>query len=279
MLLSTRHGYFLRSDDRETEVPLGLGRSDAGSLEWHPRAIASRGALDSTFRQDLYAEPYGRGFYDGFVATSGDLPVDEGSAGGGSSGGGSGAVAGTVVGGPAPERISPRHRSQVGYLLSGAPAGNTGLSQGIDLRYGYRFWGPLDLGVAAQLGHGAGALNPMDTTQQQQLTRVAVMLTLGAEWRPVERLGLRLDGAGGWVLLSGLAVLGTTALVGTEPRGFRAEFGGGVNVRLAGPFGIYARGGLALDGVYPAPSPPSFVPIPSSFSPSGFFNAGVQFSL
>jgi hypothetical protein len=278
MLISARYGYFLRSDDQETEVPLGMQRVDAGGLSWHPRAIASRGALDSTFRQDLYAEPYGRGFYDGFVATSGDIPVDEqgGSGGGGGSGGNSNA--GTLAGGPLPERLSPRHRSQIGYLFSGAPAGNTGTSHGVDFRYGYRYWGPLDLGVAAQFGHGSGGLVPPDPTQpqqpqqQQQLTRVALMFTLGAEWRPFERLGLRIDAAAGWQLLWGTAVISSTTLSGTEPRGLRVEFGGGANVRLAGPFGIYVRGGLALDGVYSQAAP-------STLSPSGFFNAGVQFSL
>ena len=159
----------------------------------------------------------------------------------------------------------------MGYLVSGAPAGNTGLSQGIDLRYGYRFWGPLDLGVAAQIAHGSGA-PAVDMMQQQQLLRAAVMLTLGAEWRPIERLGVRLDGAVGWQLLSGSAIIGGTTLTGTEPRGLRAELAGGVNVRLAGPFGIFARGGLALDGVYSQAAP-------SSLQPGGFFNAGVQFSL
>jgi hypothetical protein len=265
MLLSARHSYFLRSEDREAEVPFGLRQVDVAALAWQPRAIAARGALDSTFRRDLYAEPYGRGFYDGFVATSGDLPVEEPSATA------TAAAAGAIVAAPQ-ETGSPRHRSQVGYLFSGSPAGNAGWSQGLDLRYGYRYWGPLDLGVAAQLAHGAGPVPVDSTQQQQQLLRAALMFTLGAEWRPLERLGLRLDAAIGWQLLSGTAVINGTTLSGTEARGLRAEFGGGANVRVAGPFGFFARGGIALDGVYSqAPA--------SSLQPGGFFNAGVQFSL
>jgi len=98
------------------------------------------------------------------------------------------------------------------------------------------------------------------------------MFTLGAEWRPIARLGLRLDTAIGWQLLSGSLRLGGQQLTGTEPRGFRYELAGGVNVNLAGPFGLFVRGGLAVDGVYPQGAP-------SSVQPNGFFNGGVQFSL
>jgi hypothetical protein len=263
LVLSARHGYFVRRAESvsaaeasfdEAEVPLGGRRVEVASLQWRPRAIAARGALDTTFRQDLYREPYGRGFYDGFVATSGDLPVED---------------AAPALVASAPVRPSLRQRLSVGYLLSGAPAGNTGLSHGVDARYAYRFWRALDLGLAAQLGHGSG---PITSDGQQALFRVAVLFTLGAEWRPVERLGLRLDAAVGWQLLSGTAVIGGQTLTGAEPRGLRFEAGGGADVRIAGPFGIYARGGLALDGLYSDAAP-------SSLQPSGFFNGGVQFSL
>ncbi len=108
------------------------------------RAPSPRAArIDASFRNDLYREPYGRGFYDGFVATSGDLPVEEGAA----------------------ARSSPRrHHARIRAIasrsptaLSGAPAGDSGLSNGVDLRYAYRFWRALDLGLAGQAGYGASS--------------------------------------------------------------------------------------------------------------------------
>jgi hypothetical protein len=258
IMLVPGRAYFLRADDREAEVPLGGARVDAGDLSWRARAVAARGSLDQSFRQDLYAEPYGRSFYDGFVATSGDLPVEDASS----------SSAGTIMTTKLPERSSPRHRSQVGYLFTTPPLGQSGISHGLDVGYSYRFFGPLDIGLAGQLGHGQGALTPV----AQSLWRVAFLVVVGAEWRPVERLGLRIDGAVGWQLLSGTTVVNGQTLMGTEPRGLRVEVAGGANLRLAGPFGIYARGGLALDGTYP-------VAIPGGVVAGGFFNAGVQFAL
>ncbi len=253
VMVSARHAYYVRSDDQEAEARPGDRRVDVGALSWHARAIAARGALDSTFRNDLYREPFGRAFYDGFVATSGDLPVDEN------------AGAPTLVAAPL-ARANPRHCIAIAYGLSGAPAGDTGLSNGVDIRYAYRFWRALDLGIAGEMGRGTSA------SSGQSLWRTAAMVVIGAEWRPVARLGLRLDTAIGWQLLSGNLQLAGVRLTGTEPRGLRYELAGGINVNVAGPFGLFARGGLALDGVYPQGAA-------SSLRPNGFLNIGLQFSL
>lgn len=249
LLVSPRRRYYVRNEHEEAEARAGGGRVDVLKLTWHARAIAARGALDDTFRNDLYREPYGRGFYDGFVATSGDLPVEDATP--------------ALVAAPAITR-DRRHRISVGYALSGAPAGDAGLSNGVDLRYAYRFWRALDVGVAAEAAYGAGATD--------SLWRAAALLVVGAEWRPVARLGLRVDTGVGWQLLSGNVVLGGQKLTGSEPRGLRYELAGGVNVNLVGSFGLFARGGLALDGVYPRGAP-------SALSANGFLNLGVQFSL
>src|SRR5439155_18324365 len=79
VMVSAKRAYYVRSDDQEAETGAGLRRVEVSALPWHVRAIAARGALDTTFRNDLYRVPYGRGFYDGFVATSGDTPVEEGT--------------------------------------------------------------------------------------------------------------------------------------------------------------------------------------------------------
>jgi len=200
-------------------------------------------------------KPYGRGFYDGFVATSGDLPVEEGGGGGGTT---------TFVATAPLPRALARHRLSFAWALSGPPIPDTGTSNGADIRYSYRFWRVFDLGVAGQFGNGSGSLGP--------LWRAAVMGTVGAEWRPLRWLGLRLDTAAGWQLYNGTVMLGGQRLTGTESRGFRYELAGGINANIGDTFGLFARGGLALDGVYPQG-------VQSALSPNGFLNLGVQLSL
>jgi hypothetical protein len=243
-------------ETEETEVRSsasggGGRRVELAALTWRPRAIASRGALDQTFRQDLYKVPYGRGFYDGYVATSGDLPVEGDS------------QPFLVM-----EQRKPigRNRLSVGYLMTTSPAGNAGLNHGVDLRYGYNVWGPLELGLAGQVGYGTG-------TAGQSLTRAALALYLAASYLPKSWISFRLDTAVGWQLLSGTVQLGMERLTGTEPRGLRFELAGGLGFNLASNLWLLVRGGLAVDGVYPLGG------LPSSTTPGGFLNAGVQFQL
>jgi hypothetical protein len=251
-VLVGRGGYFVRRDpgDSEAEVKSGAARSvDVAALGWHARALAARGAIDSSFRQDLYRVAYGRGFYDGFVATSGDLAVDEGSPF-------------VITEAPATRR---RHRLSAGYLLTTGPAGDAGFSHGLDARYQYRLVGPLDLGAAVQFGYGVGSGG-------DALTRAAAMLVIGAEWRPLERVRLRLDSNVGWQLLTGTLNIGGQKFSGSEPRGLRFELAAGVAVDLARGVGLFARGGLALDGVWPTAAP-------SSLKLGGFLSVGVQLQL
>jgi hypothetical protein len=194
--------------------------------------------------------PFGRGFYDGFVATSGDVAVEDGA---------------PFVVAEATRAPSGRHRLSFGYALASAPAGDAGTSHGADIRYAYRVGRWFDLGLAGNFGYGSGAGGG-------SLWRAAVMGTLGVEWRVIERLGLRLDTALGWQLLSGTVQLAGQTLTGTEPRGLRYELAGGVNVNVAGSFGFFARGGLSLDGVFPQG-------VASSVRPGGFLNLGLQFQL
>jgi hypothetical protein len=202
---------------------------EVAQLEWHPRIVAARGSIEQSFRNDLFTVAFGRGFYDGFVATSGDLPVE---------GGGAPFV---VVEAKRPSLL--QHRLSVGYLFSGVPAGAAGFSHGVDLRYAHRLGRFFDAGAAAQVGYGSD--------QAQSLTRFAVMATAGVEYAPIDWLALRADAAIGWQLLSGDVVLGGTHLSGTEGKGLRLEVAGGLGFRIVTRLWVFARGGLAVDGVYP----------------------------
>jgi hypothetical protein len=240
VVVSGRRSYFVRrshdlvdeSEEVEVRSP-GLRHVEIAGLLWKPRAIASRGSLDDSFRQDLYRVPFGRGFYDGFVATSGEIAVDEGTP--------------FVV---RESRQEPgAHRLSVGYLFTGSPAGDSGFNHGVDARYAYRVQRLLDVGVAAQVGYGAQS--GYDPSQNQSLTRFALLGTAGLEYAPIRWLALRIDAALGWQLLSGTVQLGATRVNGTEGKGLRLEAGGGLGFNVATSFWLFARGGLAVDGVYP----------------------------
>ena len=242
--------------DEEAEIrPSRSRRIELSDAAWHTRQVASRGALDESFRPDLYKIPFGRGFYDGYVATSDDVPVEEGAL--------------FVV--KEPPR-SGRHLLQLAYLFSSAPAGHTGLSHGVDARYGYRVWRFLDLGLAAQVGYGADGGAAGSAATEQHLTRVALLGTVGAEVQPLSWLGLRADFALGWQLFSGSMLLGSTRVDGAEGRGLRLELTGSVAFRVAQPLWLAVRGGLAVDGVYSASAP-------SSTTPNGLLALGFQLRL
>ncbi|HZS39636.1 MAG TPA: hypothetical protein VFF06_22545 [Polyangia bacterium] len=254
--ISSRRDYYVRraqgrdlaDEDEEVEVHApGPRRVEIAQLSWRARAIASRGALDQTFRQDLYRVPFGRGFYDGFVATSGDLAVEEGEP--------------FVV---KESREAGVHRITAGYVLSGSPAGDAGVSNGVDLRYGYRFSRYFDVGPVLQVAHGE--------TTMQQATRFALMADLGFEWDPRTWLALRFDAAFGWQMVSGTLNLAGTVVNGAEGRGLRLEAGPGVGFNVWKSLWVLGRGGVAVDGLYSQAAP-------ASTQVTGFFNLAVQLRL
>jgi hypothetical protein len=219
--------FYLRHDDKEeAEVASRLKPRKilVGGLAFHPRAIASRGALDDSFRRDLYQVPFGRGFYDGFVATSGDLPVD-------------GDVAPFLVEEP---RRARNHAVSAGYVLSGAPLDAQGAIHAVDVRYQYRALRLLDIGLALQAGAGG--------ENQSSITRVAVMVAVAGEIRPVPQLGLRVDLAGGWQYAGGqINSKNVGMLAGSDPAGARFEATCGLVFDISPSFGLSARGGLSID--------------------------------
>ena len=226
--LDPARGVFIRHGDEEAEVAVGARslRSrtiSVADLHFRRRALASRGALESSFRRDLFGTPFGRAFYDGYVSTSGDLPVE-------------GEAAPVLV-----EALSPRPKNALsaGYLVSGAPLSVPGLMHAVDLRYTRRIGSWFELGLALQLGHGAGGA--------QEVTRVGALATVGGEYRPVTSLGLRLDLAAGYQYARGNLQLAGAGLVAGDAGGARIEIGGGLVYDFVASFGIALRGGLAID--------------------------------
>jgi hypothetical protein len=225
--------YFVRRDDaEEAEVRARPGRFvRVAQNAFAPVPVAARGALDTSFRAGLYKVPFGPRFYEGYVARSGDVPVD---------------LAGEAVARARPRR----HAFTFGYSLSSAPAGDAGLSHAIDLRYAWNLRSWLEVGGAFELGYGRGAA--LTPTTSQSLARTALLATIAGVWNVSPRASLRLDAAAGWQLLSGDVGFGGTKLTGTEARGMRLELAGGFGVRVSQAIEIIARGGLAVDATFPS---------------------------
>ena len=75
LALINHRRYYIRHGDEESVLPSGRkGDVDLDGLEHGPARSNPRGALDATYRKDLFALPLSRSFYEGYVATS-DLPV------------------------------------------------------------------------------------------------------------------------------------------------------------------------------------------------------------
>lgn len=61
--------YFLRGSEHEAKVALdGDGTTVVSRRAFRPLSMASRGSLSEELSQKLFAVPYGRSFYDGFVS-------------------------------------------------------------------------------------------------------------------------------------------------------------------------------------------------------------------
>lgn len=63
--------YFLRNDEREIEINLGLHATlDAGKLRETRHMLAQRGSEAVTFQRDLFALPFGRAYFEGYRAAA-----------------------------------------------------------------------------------------------------------------------------------------------------------------------------------------------------------------
>ena len=132
VMVSSRRAYYVRSQrpDRERGrgARAGERRVEVATLPWHARAIAARGALDATFRNDLIECPTAAA---STTASSPPRAICRSRRA---------AAARHVRRRGARVAREPRHRLSVRLLLSAQPVRRHRLSSGVDLRYAYRFW-------------------------------------------------------------------------------------------------------------------------------------------
>lgn len=211
LALPSEHRYFVRHHGEEAVVPGGSrGLLTLASLERGPASSSPpRGSVDQAYRNDMFAVPLSRSFYDGYLAMT-DMPGVAFSA------------TGLDDGAPL---LPGRWSMDLGYLL--APAAldvYDGLQHTVTLGLRREIWGPLYLAARAELGvsrhpveSGGGDLS---------LIRTALLLGAGASWRPLPRLELALEADAGYQALAttvkdefdpSSAKLGTQLLVTYRP--------------------------------------------------------------
>ncbi|QSQ11637.1 caspase family protein [Myxococcus landrumensis] len=216
LALPEREVYWLSTPTGEARVR--REDLDEGSL---PRLtepeVALRGATEESLLQGLFALPFGRDFYEGYVTSSGIAAVD--------------------FTGPlradGPSGLPRSLGLEIGFTLSTAPLGGTGAARGLALSWRMPGPGLLRWGVRATY-----AMAPNSWVDDATLQRVAVMALGGLHGRgdlaPFAEVGA------GWLML----VVDRANSRQGDSAGFTARSAAGLRWR-PGDFGL--RGGLTLD--------------------------------
>jgi len=240
LLLDSSRAYFLHRQDeprpeQEARISPGTGRVAVARLSFSAASLAQRGSIDQSYRRDLYKVAYSRGFYDGFCARTGMLPVE-----------GQGEVLASGADEPGVEARAERpHALSLGYQASAALLDLEGASHGVQLRYEYALHRNVTLGGTFEWGRSTHSFDG----QPFRLDRVAVLGGVAGRLRVLRRLLLRAELALGYqgYFGSGAGRLLGRVVEGADPGGFRMEVGGGVQVDLTSFLFLEARGGVGVE--------------------------------
>lgn len=227
LVVDRQRAYFLRHGDREAAVAPGKERIVVAALRFDARASTARGAsLDRSFRRDLFRLPFSRGFYDGFAAQAGHLPVS---------------LAATVDDGIEKSAASSvRQALSLGYSLSDAVLDAGGLDHGVQLRYDFDWTRSFALSATFEYGRITAGVN-----------RVALLGGVAWRARLFGRLVSRADLLLGYQAHTGASALAVRGRVisGDDPAGLRSELSLALRHPLVGRSFVDLRGGVAFDMV------------------------------
>ncbi|WP_338871919.1 caspase family protein [Myxococcus stipitatus] len=165
-------------------TPLGEARVRRADLDddslprFTPPEVARRGAAEESLLQGLFALPFGRDFYEGYVTSSGIAAVD---------------FAGPALSGE-PLGVPHTLGLEVGLTLSTAPLGGDGIARGLALSW--RMPGPGLLRWGARLSY---AMAPDAWEGNASLQRVSVLATGGLHGRGT--LSSFAELGAGWLML------------------------------------------------------------------------------
>ncbi len=229
-----RRSYFIHKETSEAKITAGNNRVQVSALSFGSSPLAMRGSLEQSFRKDLFRTAYSRGFYDGFCARTGYVPV-------------AGGATEFVISrpeGPTRRRV---HGITLGYVASAALLDLDGFNHGLQLGYEYALHKNVTLGATLEYARSEHE-NP--SQQAFSLHRLAVMAGATARtnlfWRVDVRAELNLGYQGyfgsGPVWLDEINV-GESS----DTFGFRLEAGLGARLRITELIFADLRGGLGVE--------------------------------
>lgn len=74
LALAPATAYYLRRETDEAPIAIAAaGTIDGAGLAWRPKTVGVRGAVHDAFQRQLYGVPFGPGFFQGYVASTGEL--------------------------------------------------------------------------------------------------------------------------------------------------------------------------------------------------------------
>ena len=233
LVLDRRRAYFIHRDHREARVAPGSDRVTVARLSFGETSLAARGSLEQSFRRDLYRLAYSRGFYDGFCARTGMVPVE------------GGAEEFVISAAGAPSRPERPQSLLLGYMVTGALLDSPGAAHGLQLRYEYGLHRNFAVGATVEYGgysHDSGG-------DSFQVSRLALLAGAAGRLWLHRRVALRAELALGYqgYFASGKGSLMGRAVEGSDPAGFRLEGGIGAQVDLWSWLFLDVRGGVALE--------------------------------
>jgi hypothetical protein len=233
LVVDQRRSYFVHREDGEAQVPPGASRIGVSQLSFAHSALAMRGSLDQTFRQDLYSVTYSRGFYDGFCARTG-LPPVEGEP-----------VEFTIMGGEE-EPLARRHSLLLAYEGSTALLDVPGMSHGVQLRYDYMVHPFVTLGALFEYSH----TNADEGSTAFGLDHLAGLLGVAGNWRVRSDLSLRGElnlGMQAYFNSGAFKLQGQELRDNSRSTGLRLEAGLAARVHVTRLYFLEVRGGLCLE--------------------------------
>ncbi|NVJ26419.1 MULTISPECIES: caspase family protein [Myxococcus] len=220
LALPKRDAYWLRTPGGEARVrleDLKEGRLPRPS----PPEVAQRGAAEESLLQGLFALPFGRDFYEGYVTSAGGPAVDFSRA---------------VTPGD-PSSLPRSLGLEVGLTLGAPPLGGRGVARGLSLSW--RVPGP---GIIRWGARASYSLAPDAWVDSATLQRVSVLAMGGLSGRgtlaPFAELGA------GWLM----TVVDRPGRREGDSLGLTARGAAGLRWR-AGDFAVRGAFGLDFDGV------------------------------
>jgi hypothetical protein len=238
--LPAHHRFFIRNGDLEYVVAPNLRDAVAlASLPSGPARSDPRGAVEESFRNNLFSLPFSRSFYEGYLATS-ELPSVDFSA-----------RAPNV-----PLYYQPRISLDLGYALSGPVQGTFSTVYGHSLQHSVALQArvllrpPFYVAARAEFGVSSGqVIRPEkgNSTFDSTLYRIAALGGAGLRWNPGRRVELALQADVGYQALIFHEVVQENGNSGTTSSPAGIKFGSMLQLTYH-PWQRVPRLGLVLRG-------------------------------